>query len=271
LNRGWLVFWLAGLLALPGCVGDHQGRQDVSQGQAPAGRDARPTGPNRKPVLEDLPESRGELTEALRKIDASTQSSNNATQQSLSGLGLQVGKVAERVDAALVKFEADVQVSIRQEVAAQFESNIKASLEAKAEVEARVQAKAFSDFCLELRNELRVQAQAQAAAAATAQGNAVAALRSEISQSTATLTAGRDNIQITPEMMKVLLASIGSMESTALAVVGIVIGCMSAATGIVALLSRYHSQDLKVFAGVAEDAIDEGQRNKETKRVQPKS
>lgn len=222
---------LALALGLSGCMGDHRGKQNVQQDGAGLGF-MRPQ-PAKFPLAERVevePYSTGTLA-ALEKIHSDSQASQNATQQSLTGLGLQFGKVAERFDAALAKIEANLQLTIHNSATAN------ASVSATAMAELRGEIK---DIHAEITGLKLTIGKMEVSNAAMAAGQV--ALNARMDQTTNNLNAGRDNVQFTKEMAGVFETAFEKMTEALLAAVGIVVGVVTAATtivvGTVALLTR---------------------------------
>lgn len=177
---------------LSGCVADHRERQEVSFAATPLAL----------PAL-----TRGELDGALAALRADVQSSQNATQNSISGIGLNVGKVAEKLEADLLRIQTDIHANLNTVVTAQTE--LRASLRADISTAVTAQASLRADLQANLNAAASLQAQAianletklNALVQTTANLQAGIANRSE----TTTNTAGRDiNTEFTREMQGAL-------------------------------------------------------------------
>lgn len=173
------------LIFLVGCVGDQHNVQKSSFPQ---------TVPVAVPPVPQQPEvTRADLDGAVRTIRTETQASNNATQNSITGLGANLGKIAEKVDASLVKSEATANT------VAQFKTEVKNEMKAQADVNAQ----AFAEFKAETKARLDAIAQAQA------QGQA--GWNNKLDSMQQTLTAGRDAInttQYSKEMQETIIATV---------------------------------------------------------------
>ncbi len=264
-----LAFPLLLACALAGC-GDapHQGRQEVDFGREPAHKKTSPPA-NHAPLVDLEPRSSGELPAALASLEkriVETQQSNNATQQSLSGLGLQLGKVAEKVDASLVKVEANLQQTVQAHanLNAQAVANLRTEL--RAELSNEIQATASAQATANAKLEAQLQALAQA------QGAAQMALNARLEQTTNNLNAGRDNIQFTPEMAHVFIAMLEQVAEIVGIVVGVVIGLVTAlsvmSTRNVRILAIENFKSIKVLADMAVK-VDGDPSKGSTRRIQP--
>ena len=175
---------MAMLVLLSGCVGD-QGRQgDLSVNPMPV--------PAPKPVA--TPDDVARVEQAMTdRISAST----NASQQAFSGLGAQISKMAENVDAAVVKVQTDVRTSAQANAEANVRLNGKVDVVASAVTDLNVKVGVAVD--VSNRIDVQVKAQAQVMADLKSQiaalGAAQVGLKNDLQQTTTTMSAGRDTIQ----------------------------------------------------------------------------
>ena len=150
------------------------------------------------PVAPPHPEvTRADLDGAVRSIRTETQASNNAMQNSLTGLGANVGKVAEKVDASLVRIDATANTALKAT------AEIKTELNNQIEAQASFNAQAFAQFKADTSARLDAIAQAQA------QG--VAGWNNKLDSMQQTLTAGRDAInttQYSKEMQETIISTV---------------------------------------------------------------
>ena len=115
---------LIGLVVfLSGCLGDHGRMGDVNV-------EPKPTYAPQPTVTPD------QFAKSVEEIKTTVQSSTNAAQQSFSGLGAQIAKGAENVEASVAKVQADVRVNAQ--------ANAEANVAIKGEV------KTLSDIILDL-------------------------------------------------------------------------------------------------------------------------
>lgn len=201
------LFFATILIALSGCSAvdhlaemndKHKDNQVVNQGQPP----------HPAPTLEipadtiSVPEvSREDFHAGIERLHAESQSSNNATQQSISGLGLNVSKIAEKVDASLVKLSADFDTKLT----AVANLNVKVSNELNNNMNARAEAnvKAIAD----LRAEFKAEIQAIAQASAQGLANLQAGIGNRTDSIQKTSSAGRDSTstEFTKDMRDTIL------------------------------------------------------------------
>lgn len=235
---------------LAGC-GDapHRNTQEVNfNGRGRGTTNHEPKTTNHAPRVDLEPRSSGELPAALASIEkrlAETQQSNNALQNSFSGVGLQVGKLAEKVDASLVKLEADLQLSVQQTVQAHATANLNAQNTMNATME-----KLVGDLSLTVKGfenqmrDLKIEQQAQ--------GAAQMALNAQFQHTTSNLNAGRDNIQFTAEMAKLMEKAFEEMAHALAIACAIVVATVSAATtivvGVVTVLAHMQGKSIKTLA-----------------------
>lgn len=190
----WCVLGL--LVCLVGCAGDHRGTQHVQQ-DAPGLGWLRSNNP---PSLELTERSRGELKQDVR---TEVQASSNALQQSFSGLGLQLGKVAEKVEASLVRVEK-LETHLQQVANIRLEVSPEVKAELNAIKSMVVDLKATVTLQVKIAEQLQVKVAEQLKVAETLQANGIAAWKAEVDQSAR--TAGRDqhNTQLDKETQAVL-------------------------------------------------------------------
>ena len=160
-------------LALSGCVADQQSRQNVALPQA---------------VPQVVPElTRGDLDGAVHQLRTEAQASNNAMQNSLTGVGANVGKVAEKIDASLAHIDAQFQSQAN--VNTQARADLTATVKNEAKASAEVTTRAVADL------EARVNARLDAIAQAQVQGQI--GLNNRLESMQQTVSAGRDAINTT--------------------------------------------------------------------------
>lgn len=172
------------LLILLGCVGDQDARVNPVQ-----------------PVIVTVPQqplAQPQDGKPLDNLKSEVQASSNATSNSLTGLGLQVAKVAEKVQGFggdLAKITTCLQSTVEAT------SNLQATLASQVVVQSDMSAeiKASSQVVASLKAQLEAQVQAQVG------------LKNELQQTSQTIKAGHDattlNVQFTKEMMDTLKAS----------------------------------------------------------------
>jgi hypothetical protein len=173
---------IGALVFLAGCVGDHGRMGDVNQAAPPH---VTPLSPSVTP---------DQLAHAADEIKTTVQSSTNAAQQSFSGLGAQVAKGAENVDAAVLKFGADV----RAVATANLEANLKVTgrIEAVADIVNDLRVDVGLAVNVANRVDLSVKAQADVLAdlkiQVAALGAAQVGYKNQLEQTTTSLESGRD-------------------------------------------------------------------------------
>lgn len=216
------------LLVLPGCSlfemrgGPEKQAETITQGAAPV---AVPTVPA-QPVVPGVSkgEVQAELDSAVKKISTESQASNNATQNTITGLGLNVTKLAEKLqgfggDLAHVeanvntKFEAlaKLQIDMKNELTASISSvidtrldvKLDAKLTANAQLQAQVTAQALTQLRTDIKSEIEAQIKAQVQAGI---GNKMDSLAQEVK-------AGRDsyidNTKVANQWVYIILALCG--------------------------------------------------------------
>lgn len=148
-----------------------------------------------------VPDVSGDLREIRSEVKAST----NLTQNSITGLGANLGKVAETVQG----FGGDL-----ARINAEIRSNVEARADVSATLKASLQAQA------DLRAQLAAMAQAQVG------------LKNEIDQLTISTKSGRDSIvqtvQFSKEMRDTLIASYESNKYTVWVMSGAMLAVVSA-------------------------------------------
>lgn len=182
---------------------------------------------------------------ALRDVTAS----NNATQQSLTGFGVQVSKIAESFKLfgdSLAHVEARVESNVK--ASAVLNADVRNTLETKLEVHASNQMKLLSDF------------EAKMDAKFTAQGAGMAGLRNELSMLTQNVSSGRDSnvqtINFSKEMRDTLIQSYESQVKIIIYFCGALTTIVSAiVTGLCGVMTAMAQGSRK----------REEQRHKETK------
>jgi hypothetical protein len=181
---------IGALVFLAGCVGDHGRMGDVNQAAKPI---VTPLSPSVTP---------DQLAHAADEIKTTVQSSTNAAQQSFSGLGAQVAKGAENVDAAVLKFGADV----RAVATANLEANLKVTgrIEAVADIVNDLRVDVGLAVNVANRVDLSVKAQADVLAdlkmQVAALGAAQVGYKNQLEQTSTSLSSGRDTyMQVTQD------------------------------------------------------------------------
>lgn len=171
---------------LTGCVGDQANKQE--------------SGPPTI-TINTPPVAPAEVSKAdMEKLHNETIASTNQSQQAITGLGANIAKVAEKMTGVEGDVSA-VKAAINTNI--QTTADIKNSLTASASVVAQ------------LKNEMKAEFDAKLTAQAEFHANAVAALKSQIENTSTTISAGRDatTTQFTKEMMQTLETSYKSMVS----------------------------------------------------------
>lgn len=234
------------LLLLAGCVkvGEQRSAMPVQQGPALA---------NTPPRIELEPRSEGELLARVEQFRSETQASNNATQQSLTGLGVQVSKVAENVKVT----------------GAEITSSIKSEVQATAMVNANLRAQLAAELRAEIRNEMKasLDAQANLNAALAAKFEALTAgqagLHNELQQTSQTITASGNAHVKTIQFSQEHLAAFAVFAQANVSSVYWLCGGM---VTVVSLLSVMQSRTIARMAALAE-TVDTDPSKKETKRL----
>lgn len=179
---------------LTGCVGDHKDTQSAPQNL---------NDPASAPRTISIPVSQvpanGDERGYFAEVKSELQQSNNATQNSITGLGVQVTKLGEKVDVSAVKMENRVNTSLSNEMKAQAEL----TAQLRADVRTEVKASANLMAKLESRVDAKLHAQVQALA------GAIAGIGNKIESVAQTYSSGRDTntTQFTDKMADTLISS----------------------------------------------------------------
>ncbi len=201
------------LASLPACVGSHADKQSNTFGDPT--RIAVPSAPASPPR-----DTRAEVVAPPLAISHEEfSSSQNAMQQSFTGVGAQLGKLADRVDASLVRIEAGINTTLTAV------ANLKVDFEAK----------------LEVQNKAVIELQAKVDTVAQAQAVGEVAVGSKLDTVQQNTSAGRDSIQnqFTREMRDTFMALFH--ETIAIvAILGLV---------MVLLQHRHNNSALKIMGG----------------------
>lgn len=210
------------LLFLVGCFGDHRERQEPHQENRITPRT----------YFTEGAVSRDDLEKTVREVHSELQTSNNATQNSISGLGVNVTKLAEKVQG----FGGDL-------------ARIETSISTNAQLTASVKADLKNEIG-EIRNDMRLEIgkmQAQLNALAQAQAQAAVGVNNRMDSMQQTFSAGRDNntsiINFTKEMQELILRVVTDAYKT---LYWTVIGMAALTLKIVIImseLSRRRSED----------------------------
>jgi hypothetical protein len=162
--------------------------------------------------------------ESVKDMTAST----NATQQTLTGLGLQISKLAEsfKVADTLARFENTIKTELAATV------NAVSHIEVKNDVN----AKAFSDLNARLdKMEISFKSSVDV--------DGVAALKSDIQKMSQTVSAGRDShvqtIQFSREMRDTLIQSFENQLDTTKAFCALIVSLM----GILQITDRLRAKN----------------------------
>ena len=142
--------------------------------------------------------------------------SNSVTKNDVQGIvGAQFDRVAEKIDASLVKVQSAIDVSLQ--------NKLDVALKANAELHAQLAASVKLSADLSARVDALAQAQA--------------GLGNKIDQQTNTISSGRDTTQFTKEMQqmvenisksndRVIYLIFGSASATVLSIVGLLVGLL---------------------------------------------
>jgi hypothetical protein len=152
------------------------------------------------------------------------QSSDAIQQNTQALLGASIGKIAEKVDAALAKVEANLNARV------DLQSNATASLLADLKAELNLSAQINSQAIAMAQLEARIDAKLEAFM--VAQGAAVAGIGNKVSESVQKLSAGRDNnnTQFTTEMAEVFERAFSSVTTTVYIMAGALTSILGGAT-----------------------------------------
>ena len=170
------------LVSLSGCVGDHGRMGDVDL----------PAQPN--VTLSTPSVTPDQLTKAAEEIKTTVQSSSNAAQQSFSGLGAQIAKGAENVEASVAKVQADMRVSAQ----ANAEANVRLNGRVEAVADIVNDLKLQVGLSVDVANRIDMDVKAQAAVLAdlklqvAALAAAQVGYKNQLEQTTTSLESGRD-------------------------------------------------------------------------------
>lgn len=262
-----LILAAAILIALAGCKatgvdGSHSDRMNVRQGDpthlavpsAPAEMVA-PPAPSNVP---------GPTSADLEHVRSETFASNTAQQNEITGLGVQVGKVAEKVEGV------HAEVSARLDNVINTTAELKVSVNQRFDAQAELNAKVVADLRAEFKADIKAEAQVQASAIAGVD-NKINTVQTSTTTSSA-LNSGRDSISFTPEMARMIvdmsrddaktLQQVQHDSSNALiAIVGTLCGVM---TALSELRSRRSENQHKKFLETA--LAPESESNRETVR-----
>lgn len=194
-------------LALSGCeMGAHKESQRNELGNPPR--------PAPAATLEVPEVTHEEFDAAVKTIRAESQASNNAAQQSISGLGLNLQKIAEKVDASLVKLSADFNTSIKAvaELSVKIHADLKNEISTQIKSEANLNAQAVAQLEARLNATINTKFEALAQAQAQALANMQAGIGNKIESTQRTNTAGRDSVstEFTKEMRDTILGIVGA-------------------------------------------------------------
>lgn len=188
---------LVTLIALSGCVGDHGAFAPQEQ--------IKPLQPV-VTIANPADVSKEDLKSVESRILDRFITSSNQSQQSFSGLGAQIAKGAEVVDAAVAKLNLEVKAIANTQV--DVNTNVKAVATAVANTDVKV------DTTVRLIDKLSLNVETQASAIADlklkieALTGAQVGLKNEMQQTTTSLNAGRDTYmqvnQVTKEWVDIL-------------------------------------------------------------------
>ena len=243
------------LMLLSGCMGDH----GLQQMNSVEGRDVkRLDAPARIPA-KDLPPA--EVVD-LAPLQKQLAASENKTQQSLSGLGVQLGKLADTVKG--------VEANVNARLDATVEAQATLALRAVADIETRLTAAVRADV------DAQAHAHAEVVATLTAKIDQLAAvqagLENTVQNQRQEISAARDanvkTVQYTREMMQ---TQINASDNT-VKVIAIAFGAVKVMMlGTVLYMTRAHSADLKSAHEMA-IAVDTDcdPTKKKTRRVEPR-
>jgi hypothetical protein len=169
------------LVILSGCLGDHG---DMGNQNLPPITILPPVSVNPDAV------SKEDLNSTTKSIQDRMIVSSNAAQQSFSGLGAQIGKVAEVFDAAVVKLNTEVKLLATSQIAI----DNKLTAITNITVEATNNMKAIAQVLTEFKVQANAQAQVIAGLNAKLEAltNVQIGLKNQLEQTTTTMNAGRD-------------------------------------------------------------------------------
>jgi len=224
---------------LSGCVLDHgdQGDINVSPPVVP---------PVQVPSItpDDLSRSERSLTDRIN-------ATSNAAQQSFSGLGAQIAKGAENVDAAIAKIQTDIRV----QTTAQAEANVSIRNDVRATADVVTDLKVRLDMAVQVMTQLDVSVKAQAQAIVNlkndvqALGAAQIGLRNDLQQTTNNLSAGRDTIQMVQGSAKELVEIVKDQTEARVKSTYIICGCLVAIVTALLEFSRRRAESRAIAIG----------------------
>lgn len=215
-----------------GCVLDHGNKGDVNVAPPVV-----PAAPVSSVTPDDLSRVERGLTD---RLNATT----NAAQQSFSGLGAQIAKGAENVDAAIAK----VQTDIRVQTTAQAEANVGIRNDVLATASAVAELDVKLNMAVQVMTQLDVNVKAQAQAIVDlkndvqALGAAQVGLRNELQQTTNNLSAGRDTIQLMQGSAKELVEIVKDQTEARVKATYIICGCLVAIVTALLEFSRRRAE-----------------------------
>jgi hypothetical protein len=191
------MFFFIFLVLLAGCIGDHGSMGD--QNLPPI------VIPSIQPVSQNGV-SKDDLVNTEKLLQERMTVSSNAAQQSFSGLGVQIGKVAENVEASAVKLNTEIKVLATSNI----ELNNKMEAITNITIEATNNMKAIAQVLTEFKVQVNAQAQVIAGLNAKLEAltNVQVGLKNQLEQTTTTMNAGRDTYmqvnQVTKEWVDIL-------------------------------------------------------------------
>lgn len=216
---------LLAFVAFTGCLGDQQNRlADTVVQKAP------------EPAV--ITKENPGTENAIRELRTETTSSNNATQNSITGLGVQVSKVAEKIQGVggdLAHLEGDL---------VHLETNVKAQVDAQANVDAQFRVSLSN----EIQASLKVQAQANAEAIANlhikldALVQVQTGLNNKIEQMTTSVSSGRDSIVKITQFSDQMVQTLKDDNRTLIQIVLILSGLTHSVVIILAHQSRSRAE-----------------------------
>ncbi len=202
---------------LTGCLGDQRNKNDVHQ---EGGVGLPLVKYNHPPVVDDPERSQAQLDGMVKKIEDHISQSNNANQNSITGVGANVNKLAEHLDASLLRVEANIPVSIkndlRNEMSAQFSAVATANANLKATIDA--QNTMIADLKLHI-GDLTAKLEASA--------RGQVALNAKMEETSKEMHAGRDSIdnsvQFNERMQSVIEKSYSTLYWTVMGLCAVIV------------------------------------------------
>lgn len=216
-----LIFLLP--LMLSGCAlfnvgtAPRQQAESIVQGGGPERPrpDSSPVPPSSTGVT-----GKADLDAAVSKIEEKITSSNNANQNTITGLGANVNKLAEHLDASLLRMETSIPISIKNDLRNEMSLNANATASAVAEFRNTITAQ--NKMIAEL--QLKV---GDLTASLEASAKAQVALSAKMEDTKNELKAGRDAINVRNQLddntMKILKESYSTQYWTTVAFCGVVV------------------------------------------------